>query len=103
MTSGTYRHYYDDSGIRYSHIIDPRTGKPVAHDTVAVTVLMDDATMADAWSTGLLCLGADAGLDVAQVHGIAAVFYVLEGDKLNHLLSPAASRKHNAWTFEVVD
>ena len=103
MTSGTYRHYYDRQGTRYSHIIDPRTGRPVTHETVAVTVLMNDATMADAWSTGLLCLGAEAGMQVAEQNGIAAVFYELREGKLQHLMSPAASRQHASWTFETVD
>jgi len=103
MTSGTYRHYYDRQGTRYSHIIDPRSGRPVTHQTVAVTVLMGDATMADAWSTGLLCLGAEAGMQVAEKHGIAAVFYELRDDELRHQMSPAASRQHASWTFETVD
>jgi thiamine biosynthesis lipoprotein len=103
MTSGTYRHYYDRSGTRYSHIIDPRTGHPVTHNTVAVTVLMNDATLADAWSTGLLCLGAEVGMQAAEQHGIAAVFYELNGEELHHLMSQAASRQHASWTFETVD
>ena len=74
MTSGTYRHFYDDEGTRYSHILDARTGYPVTHQTVSVTVLHADATMADAWSTALLCLGRDAGLAVANQHGIPALF-----------------------------
>lgn len=74
MTSGTYRHYFDFQGRRYSHILDARTGRPVEHDTVLVTVLHPDPTQADAWSTALLCLGREAGLPVANRFGIAALF-----------------------------
>lgn len=74
MTSGTYRHFYDDKGTRYSHILDARTGYPVTHQTVSVTVLYPDATLADAWSTALLCLGKEAGLKVADQQGIPALF-----------------------------
>jgi thiamine biosynthesis lipoprotein len=74
MTSGTYRHFYDDNGTRYSHILDTRTGYPVTHQTVSVTVLYPDATLADAWSTALLCLGKDAGLEAANQQGIPALF-----------------------------
>ena len=56
IASGTYRHYFDDNGKRYSHILDARTGKPVAHNTVAVTVFHANPTIAGAWSTALLCL-----------------------------------------------
>lgn len=74
MTSGTYRHFYDDKGTRYSHILDARTGYPVTHQTVSVTVLYPDATLADAWSTALLCLGKSAGLKIANQQGIPALF-----------------------------
>lgn len=74
MTSGTYRHFFDSNGKRYSHILDARIGKPVEHNTVAVTVLHPDAAMADAWSTALLCLGAQQGMSIANQHNIAALF-----------------------------
>lgn len=82
MTSGTYRHYFDEHGKRYSHVLDARTGQPVAHDTVSVTVIHDNPTQADAWSTALLCLGSHAGAAVAQRHGIAALFITDEGTQL---------------------
>lgn len=74
MTSGTYRHYFDDHGKRYSHILDARTGTPITHETVSVTVLHGDPIQADAWSTALLCLGRKAGVRVAEEHGVAALF-----------------------------
>ncbi len=74
MTSGTYRHYFDVDGKRYSHILDARTGAPITHNTVAVTVLHSNATLADAWSTALLCLGREDGLKAADQAGIAALF-----------------------------
>lgn len=82
MTSGTYRHYFDAEGKRYSHVLDARTGKPVDHDTVSVTVVADDPTWADAWSTALLCLGHEAGVRVADNAGIAALFISLSNDEL---------------------
>jgi len=48
MTSGTYRHYFDDHGQRYSHILDARNGRPVTHNLVSVTVLLSDPSVADA-------------------------------------------------------
>lgn len=77
MTSGTYRHYFDEQGQRYSHILDARTGKPVTHSTLSVTVLHDDPTQADAWSTALLCLGESDAIRVSNEHGVAA-FIVTE-------------------------
>lgn len=82
MTSGTYRHFYEVNGQRYSHILDARTGKPVTHDLVAVTVLHEDPTIADAWSTTLLCLGQTDGMKLANTEKLNAIFIRLRGSEL---------------------
>ncbi len=101
MTSGTYRHYFDDNGTRYSHILDPRTGKPVTHDSVAVTVLLDNAAYADAWSTALLCLGSQTGLEVANDNAIPAIFYDMDDNQqLIRHTSDAVAKQHKNWTID---
>jgi thiamine biosynthesis lipoprotein len=87
MTSGTYRHYFDVDGKRYSHILDAKTGIPVNHNTVSVTVLHDNVTQADAWSTALLCLGRTAGIEAANQAGIAALFIEQQGEAFNEYRS----------------
>ncbi len=82
MASGTYRHYFDSNGKRYSHILDARTGKPVEHNTVSVAILHQDPAIADAWSTALLCLGSREGLKVANDNNLAALFIDQQGDEL---------------------
>ncbi|MDD5462541.1 MAG: FAD:protein FMN transferase [Methylococcales bacterium] len=82
MTSGTYRHYFDDNGQRYSHILDARTGRPVAHDLVSVTVIYENPAIADAWSTALLCLGQKDGMKAANAGKIPAFFIQQQGKKL---------------------
>lgn len=82
MTSGTYRHYFDERGQRYSHVLDARTGKPVTHNTVSVTVINDNPSVADAWSTALLCLGREGGMPVADNNGIAALFITTHNKQL---------------------
>lgn len=91
MASGTYRHYFDSKGKRYSHIIDARTGKPIEHNTVSVAVLNPDPTIADAWSTALLCLGSQEGLKIANQNNIAALFI----DDQNGLLVERNSKGFN--------
>lgn len=83
MTSGSYRHYFDVGGKRYSHILDAKTGSPVDHNTVSVTVLHDNPTQADAWSTALMCLGKTKGIEVANKAGIAALFIEQQGETFN--------------------
>lgn len=82
ISSGTYRHFFDDNGKRYSHILDARSGKPVEHNTVSVTILHPDATLGDAWSTAFSCLGSSEGLKVANEHNLAVLFIDQNGDEL---------------------
>lgn len=73
-TSGDYRNYFELDGRRYSHLIDPRTGYPVAHDLVSVTVVHHNCMLADAWATALTVLGAEQAMSVAQAQGLAVYF-----------------------------
>lgn len=77
-TSGAYRNYHEIDGVRYSHTLDPRTGHPISHRGVSVTVVMPDspASRADAWATALNVLGPEEGLTLADRLGIAALFLV---------------------------
>jgi len=78
-TSGDYRNFFEYHGQRFSHTIDPTTGRPVAHAAAAVTVIRDSAAEADALATALLVLGPDAGLALAAKNGIAAYFLLRTG------------------------
>ena len=79
-TSGDYRNYFQQAGRRYSHTIDPRTGRPVVHDLASVTVVAASAMSADAWATALLVLGPEAGYRLAEVEGIAALMIIRSDD-----------------------
>ena len=79
-TSGDYRNYFEQDGIRYSHIIDAVTGRPITHGTASVTVLADTAMMADGWATALLALGQDRGLKIAETEGLAVLFIARRAD-----------------------
>jgi thiamine biosynthesis lipoprotein len=74
MPSGTYHHYFDNNGKRYSHILNGRTGKPIEHNTVVANAFIDNSTLADGWSTALLCLGSEEGIKIADENNIAALF-----------------------------
>lgn len=79
-TSGNYRNFKMVDGKTVTHIIDPRTGQPVAHGLGSVTVVHQDCMSADAWATALYVLGEAQGLKVANERGIAALFLALEAD-----------------------
>ncbi|HBM83844.1 MAG TPA: FAD:protein FMN transferase, partial [Halieaceae bacterium] len=88
-TSGDYRNYFELEGRRYSHSIDPRTGYPVAHDLVSVTVLADDCMTADGWATALTVLGADEALALAEAEGLAVYLMRRDGERIVPLYSSA--------------
>jgi thiamine biosynthesis lipoprotein len=72
-TSGSYEKFVIFNGIRYSHIIDPRTGYP-ATGIVSVSVFAKQTEIADALATGIFVLGVDVGLDlVNQLKGIECI------------------------------
>lgn len=73
-TSGDYRNYFEQDGVRYSHVLDATTGHPVTHQTASATVVADTAMLADAWATAMLALGSEAGLALAEDQGLAVVF-----------------------------
>lgn len=79
-TSGDYRNFFERDGKRYSHIIDATTGRPVTHHTASVTVLTENAMMADAWATALLAVGTKRGLEIANDREMAVLFVDRSGE-----------------------
>jgi thiamine biosynthesis lipoprotein len=88
-TSGDYRNFFEKDGRRYSHTIDPRTGYPVSHGLVSVTVVHPSATLADAWATALTVLGPEAGMAVARASGLAVYCITREGRGFTSSHTPA--------------
>ena len=67
VTSGNYEKFVIFNGIRYSHIINPQTGYP-ACELSSVTVLGPSAEIANGFSTSLMVMGKDAGLQFINKH-----------------------------------
>lgn len=59
VTSGNYRKYYIRDGRKYSHTIDPRSGRPVSHNLLSATIVAPDATTADAVATWCMVVGLE--------------------------------------------
>jgi len=81
-TSGDYRNFFERDGKRFSHLIDPRTGYPVEHDLVSVTVVHGSTALADAWATALAVLGTEQALATAEAQHLAVYLISRRGDVL---------------------
>ncbi|QOR40672.1 FAD:protein FMN transferase [Billgrantia diversa] len=88
-TSGDYRNYFEEDGKRFSHTIDPRTGRPIEHRVASVTVVHPSNAWADAWATAITVLGVEEGLALAREQGLRVLLLVREGEGWSSLASPA--------------
>jgi FAD:protein FMN transferase len=87
-TSGEYRHYFDREGRRYSHTIDPRTSRPVAHSLASVVVIGSTSMHTDAWATALNVLGAQEGHALASKLDMPVLFIDADGGNLRSVTTP---------------
>jgi thiamine biosynthesis lipoprotein len=72
--SGDYRNFFEKNGVRYSHEIDPRNGRPVSHSLAAVYVINETASVADALATAYLVMGLEAAIEHASANNTASYF-----------------------------
>ena len=87
-TSGDYRNYFEMDGIRFSHMIDPRTGRPITHQLASVTVMQDSCMIADALATAIYIMGPDEGLKFALNMELPVFLIVREGDGFIEKMTP---------------
>jgi thiamine biosynthesis lipoprotein len=89
-TSGDFHNVHMVGGQRVTHIIDPRTGRPLPYRGASVTVVADDAFAADGVATALFVMGPDAGYDWCVEHKVAALFLDsgAEGQPMRHRTTP---------------
>lgn len=88
-TSGDYRNYFEENGVRYSHTIDPTTGYPIKHQLASVTVIDGTCMRADALATAIMVMGPSKGLEFARQQQLAIFMLVKQGDHFMEKYSPA--------------
>ena len=79
-TSGDYRNFYESEGVWISHLIDPRSARPIDHGLASVSVIHPQAIWADAWATALIVLGPEEGFELARREELAAYFMIRKGE-----------------------
>ena len=86
-TSGDYRNYFEENGVRYSHTVDAKTGKPITHNLASVSVIYDNCMSADGIATALNVVGEKKGLELAQKNNWAVLFIVKDGDGFKEVMT----------------
>ncbi|MGZ4998505.1 MAG: FAD:protein FMN transferase [Methylobacter sp.] len=89
MTAGTYQNFFEENGQTYSHILNPKTGRPVTHHLRSVTVMHDDPAWADAWDTALLCMGEEEAARIAEAEKLKVLLIYDADNKLTERMSKA--------------
>jgi len=83
-TAGNYRNYFEENGIKYSHIIDPHTGKPVKNRLLSVTIVARDALTADAYDTPCMILGLEKTRELLKKHPDLDAYLIFNDEKGNY-------------------
>ncbi len=80
-TSGDYRSFFEVDGVRYSHVIDPRTGFPVSNGVVSVSIITGTCSMADGLATAVMVMGVEKGLElIDRLDGVEGLIVVEQND-----------------------
>lgn len=86
-TSGDYRNFFEQDGMRYSHTLDPQTGYPIRHDLVSATVMGERSVLSDAYATAFMVMGAEAAMALASDQDLAVYLIQRNGEGDTETLS----------------
>ena len=86
-TSGNYRKFYEEDGIRYSHTIDPESGYPVQHSLLSVSVLADNTAIADAYATAFMVMGLEKARQFVNDDPTLEAFFIYADEEGNYQTS----------------
>jgi thiamine biosynthesis lipoprotein len=100
-TSGNYRKFYEENGVRYSHTINPKTGYPVQHSLLSASVLAKNAAVADAYATAFMVMGLEQSREfVSQMDELEAYFIYSDKDGNFQTFATPGFQKQITQSFE---
>ncbi len=84
-TSGNYRKFYEEDGIRYSHTINPKTGYPARNKLLSVSVLHKSAAYADAYATAFMVMGFEKAKTFVEADNSLEAFFIYSDSDMNYV------------------
>jgi thiamine biosynthesis lipoprotein len=84
-TSGNYRKFFVEDGIKYSHTIDPRTGYPARNQLLSATIIADSCATADGIATACMVMGKDKTIEFLGFHPEFEAFLVFSDESGNFI------------------
>ena len=90
-TSGNYRKFYIEDGIKYSHEINPKTGYPAKNTLLSASVIADDCAMADGLATAFMVMGKDKTIEFLRIHPEFEAFLVYSDERV--ILTPGLLKR----------
>lgn len=91
-TSGDYRNYFEEDGVRYSHLINPKTGKPIQHNTVSVAVVHQSSMVADGLATTFNVMEFEDAYALAQENNLAVLFIIKDEGEFKEVMTSEFER-----------
>ncbi len=98
-TSGNYRKFYEQDGIKYSHTINPKTGYPVTHSLLSATVIADDCMTADAYATAFMVMGLEKAYDLAEKLPNIEAYFIFSDENGRYSIKSTSAMKQ--WVEEI--
>jgi thiamine biosynthesis lipoprotein len=83
-TSGNYRKFYVEDGVKYSHTIDPKTGYPARNRLLSATILASDCGTADGVATACMVMGHEKAIEFINNHPEFTAYFVISGTDGNY-------------------
>jgi FAD:protein FMN transferase len=82
-TSGNYRKFYVENGVKYSHTIDPKTGYPAKNTLLSATIIADECAMADGIATACMVMGKEKAMDFISKNPQFSGYLIFSDDEGN--------------------
>ncbi len=86
-TSGNYRKFYEKNGVKYTHTINPKTGKPVIREILSATIITPECIDADAYATACMVLGVDSSIEIIRQQELQALLIYEKDNTIQYYLT----------------